>query len=128
MLFRLIKANFRKDFSQMISFLFIVILSASLLQVGLTLLLGYSENQQRKMEDFNSADITIKLKDTDEDVLEIERYLSSLPEIERYEILRTVSVNAKTESDDATSKNNNDSIDGYYEFAEYTNERNIEQI
>ena len=112
----------------MISFLFIVILSASLLQVGLTLLLGYSENQQRKMEDFNSADITIKLKDTDEDVLEIERYLSSLPEIERYEILRTVSVNAKTESDDATSKNNNDSIDGYYEFAEYTNERNIEQI
>ena len=51
MLGKLIKANFRKDMSHMISFLLIVILSSFLMQLGLMLVLGYNSQFGRKCEE-----------------------------------------------------------------------------
>ena len=87
MLGKLIKANFRKDFSQMISFLLIVILSSTMLGCGLTLLLGYNNDYARTLEANNAADIGMHvsgLKEYSGELTEIERYLASSPCVEDY--------------------------------------------
>lgn len=87
MLGKLIKANFRKDFSQMISFLLIVILSSTMLGCGLTLLLGYNDDYERTLETNNAADIGMHvsgLKEYSGELTEIERYLASSPCVEDY--------------------------------------------
>lgn len=87
MLGKLIKANFRKDFSQMISFLLIVILSSTMLGCGLTLLLGYNNDYARTLEANNAADIGLDvsgLKEYSGELTEIERYLASSPCVADY--------------------------------------------
>ena len=49
MLGKLLKANFRKDMSHMVSFLLIVILSSFMMQIGLMLVSGYNSQFERKI-------------------------------------------------------------------------------
>ena len=90
MLTKLIKANYRKDFSQMISFLAIVILSATMLNIGLTILFGFSSDMDSKFKAMNAAEICIGFDyEADADDLhsvlsDIGRYLDSNENVVRY--------------------------------------------
>ena len=90
MLTKLIKANYRKDFSQMISFLARVILSATMLNIGLTILFGFSSDMDSKYKAMNAADIYIGFDyEADADDLhsvlsDIGRYLNSNENVVRY--------------------------------------------
>ena len=133
MLSKLIKANFRKDFSQMISFLLIVILSSTMLGCGLTLLLGYSDDYGRTLEANNSADIRIHVSGLNEDkdeLAEIERYLSSSPYVSDYAEINGIYVNASLEKsgENEDSKDLMASAETSAVFAPFDEDRDIERM
>ena len=122
MLGKLIKANFRKDMSHMISFLLIVILSSFLLQLGIFLVLGYNSQFQRKVEELNSPDLMVMTATFDEEERRaILDYISSLPEIDYYELVPTISLRTEIVKDDVDtdSKNGLDNVSGAYQYAPY---------
>lgn len=122
MLGKLIKANFRKDMSHMISFLLIVILSSFLLQLGIYLVLGYNSQFQRKVEELNSPDLMVMTATFDEEERsEILDYISSLPEIDYYELVPTVSLHTEVVEEDAEtdSKDQRDHVSGAFQYAPY---------
>ena len=122
MLGKLIKANFRKDMSHMISFLLIVILSSFLLQLGLLLVLGYNTQFEKKCEELNSPDLMVMTASFDpEERQEVLDYISSLPEVDYYELVPTISlrteiINEELEDDSKNALNN---VSGAYEYAAY---------
>lgn len=132
MLTKLIKANFRKDLSQMISFLLIVILSSTMLGCGLTLLVGYSSDYKKKLDDNNAADVRIHLSGPAEyrqnDLGELERYLASDPDIESYEIVSGLLTNASLEQDDEYSKDLSDSESVTAMITPLDEDRDIERL
>ena len=122
MLGKLIKANFRKDMSHMVSFLLIVILSSFLMQFGLMLVLGYNSQFERKCEELNSPDLMVMTATFDpEERQEILEYISSLPEVEYYELVPTVSLKTDIINEDAEtdSKNGLENVSGAYQYAAY---------
>ena len=122
MLGKLIKANFRKDMSHMISFLLIVILSSSLMQFGLLLVLGYNSQFERKCEELNSPDLMVMTASFDpEERQAVLDYLSSLPEVEYYELVPTISLKTEiiNEDKETDSKNALDNVSGAYQYAPY---------
>lgn len=122
MLGKLIKANFRKDMSHMISFLLIVILSSFLMQLGLFLVLGYNSQFARKVEELNSPDLMVMTASYDEkERRAVIDYISSLPEVDYYELVPTITLRTEVvdENADVDSKNGMDNINGAYEYAPY---------
>ncbi len=122
MLGKLIKANFRKDMSHMVSFLLIVILSSFLMQLGLMLVLGYNAQFATKCEELNSPDLMVMTATFDpEERQAILDYISSLPEVEYYELVPTVSLRTEIINDEADedSKNALDNVSGAYQYAAY---------
>lgn len=122
MLGKLIKANFRKDMSHMISFLLIVILSSFLLQLGLLLVLGYNTQFEKKCEELNSPDLMVMTASFDpEERQEVLDYISSLPEVDYYELVPTISLRTEIINEDADtdSKDALDNVSGAYEYAAY---------
>ena len=118
MLGKLIKANFRKDFSQMISFLLIVILSSTMLGCGLTLLLGYNDDYETKLAANNSAHVRMHVvgsKDHRDELTDIERYLASSPCVEDY-----VTVDGLMATTSIDQSDNDDDVKDLMESAEYT--------
>lgn len=130
MITKLIKANFRKDITQMISFILIVILSATMLQVGITLLLGYSQSQKQILEDINSADIVMHFGEnlTDEQYLEVQRYIESLSEIDKYETVSFVRLGMTTKEEVTDSKDVTDDYSVSLDFMEYPADRDIDKV
>lgn len=133
MLSKLIKANFRKDFSQMISFLLIVILSSTMLGCGLTLLLGYSDDYEHTLDANNSADIRIHVSGTNEDLdelTEIERYLSSSPYVDDYAEVNGLLTNTSLEKtgDNEDSKDLMAAAETTAMFAPFDEDRDIERM
>ena len=133
MLGKLIKANFRKDFSQMISFLLIVILSSTMLGCGLTLLLGYSDDYEHTLDANNSADIRIRVSGTNEDLdelTEIERYLSSSPYVDDYAEVNGLLTNTSLEKtgDNEDSKDLMAAAETTAMFAPFDEDRDIERM
>ena len=133
MLSKLIKANFRKDFSQMISFLLIVILSSTMLGCGLTLLLGYSDDYEHTLDANNSADIRIRVSGTNEDLdelTEIERYLSSSPYVDDYAEVNGLLTNTSLEKtgDNEDSKDLMAAAETTAMFAPFDEDRDIERM
>ena len=83
MLGKLLKANFRKDMSHMVSFLLIVILSSFMMQIGLMLVSGYNSQFERKVEELNSPDLMVYFATFDQEERDsIVDYISSLPEVD----------------------------------------------
>ena len=88
MLGKLLKANFRKDMSHMVSFLLIVILSSFMMQIGLMLVSGYNSQFERKVEELNSPDLMVYFATFDQEERDsIVDYISSLPEVDSYELV-----------------------------------------
>ncbi|MCR4558177.1 MAG: ABC transporter permease [Saccharofermentans sp.] len=122
MLGKLLKANFRKDMSHMISFLLIVILSSTLMQLGLMLIIGYNSQFERKVKELNSPDLRVLMLTFDEEErASILDYITSLPEVDYYELVPTVTLKTEVVSDDIDpdSKNAMDNVSGAYYFSPY---------
>ena len=122
MLGKLIKANFRKDMSHMISFLLIVILSSFLMQLGMFLVLGYNSQFARKVDELNSPDLMVMTATFDEEERsKILDYISSLPEIDYYELVPTVTLQTEIVKEDAEtdSKDKMDNISGAFQYVPY---------
>ena len=108
--------------SHMISFLLIVILSSSLMQLGLMLIMGYNSQFERKVEELNSPDIRVMMATYDEEErTSILDYISSLPEVDYYEMVPTVTLRTEVVSDDIDpdSKNAMDNVSGVYDYVPY---------
>ena len=122
MLGKLIKANFRKDMSHMISFLLIVILSSFLMHLGLMLILGYNSQFARKVEELNSPDLMVMMATYDEEERRsILDYISSLPEVDYYELVPTITLPTEVVSDDIDpdSKDALENVSGSYAYVPY---------
>jgi len=122
MLGKLIKANFRKDMSHMISFLLIVILSSFLMQLGMFLVLGYNSQFEQKVEELNSADLMVFSASYDEEARRaVIDYISSLPEVDYYELVPTISLYTEVvdENAETDSKNGYENVSGTYDYAPY---------
>ncbi len=122
MLGKLIKANFRKDMSHMISFLLIVILSSFLMHLGLMLILGYNSQFEKKVEQLNSPDLMVYMATYDEEERRsILDYISSLPEVDYYELVPTITLQTEVVRDDIDpdSKDALENVSGTYDYAPY---------
>ena len=122
MLGKLIKANFRKDMSHMISFLLIVILSSFLMHLGLMLILGYNSQFERKVEQLNSPDLMVMMATFDEEERSsILDYISSLPEVDYYELVPTITLPTDVVRDDIDpdSKDALENVSGSYSYVPY---------
>ena len=108
MLGKLLKANFRKDMSHMVSFLLIVILSSFMMQIGLMLVSGYNSQFERKVEELNSPDLMVYFATFDQEERDsIVDYISSLPEVDSYELVPATYLQTEIVRDDIDPDNKN---------------------
>ena len=122
MLGKLLKANFRKDMSHMVSFLLIVILSSFMMQIGLMLVSGYNSQFERKVEELNSPDLMVYFATFDQEERDsIIDYISSLPEVDSYELVPATYLQTEIVRDDIDPDNKNamDNVNGTYGYAAY---------
>ena len=122
MLGKLLKANFRKDMSHMVSFLLIVILSSFMMQIGLMLVSGYNSQFERKVEELNSPDLMVYVASYDKEERDaIVEYISSLPEVDNYELVPATYLATEIVRDDIDPDNKNamDNVNGTYGYAAY---------
>ncbi|MBR6484219.1 MAG: ABC transporter permease [Clostridiales bacterium] len=123
MLGKLIKANFRKDMSHMISFLLIVILSSFLMQLGLMLVIGYNSQFERKVEELNSPELVVFMATDDEaEESAVMDYITSLPEVDYYEIKPSVPLYTEVLTADGEKTDSKDALSnttGSYYYAPY---------
>ncbi len=85
MLSKLIKSNFKNDFSHMITFFLIMVLAVFMMHTGLAILVGYSDLHEKKKEEYNFADLMIHSVLRPEDNLAIEEIIRNADYIESYE-------------------------------------------
>ena len=85
MLGKLIKSNFKNDFSHMITFFLIMVLAVFMMHTGLAILVGYSDLHEKKKEEYNFADLMIHSVLRPEDNLAIEEIIRNADYIESYE-------------------------------------------
>ena len=72
MLAKLIKSNFKNDFSHMITFFLIMVLSVFLFHSGIMIFVGYSNVHKEKVKEYNWSDVMVisALKDSDMEKIE----------------------------------------------------------
>ncbi|MCR5214430.1 MAG: FtsX-like permease family protein [Eubacterium sp.] len=121
MLLKLIKSNFKNDFSHMISFFLIMVLSSAMLFAGLSILLGYNGLHEKKVDLYNFADIAVIYLDNKD---KVENYLENSLDLEVYEEAEMVECNIIFEKDgykeDTKDAYSMTSISGYMApFGEY---------
>lgn len=87
MLGKLLKSNFKNDFSHMITFFLIMVLAVFMLHTGLAILLGYSTLHKEKQEQYNFADLMVHSILRPEENQKIEEIISNADYIESYEKL-----------------------------------------
>lgn len=85
MLTKLIKSNFKNDFSHMITFFLIMVIAVFMLYTGLAILIGYSDLHKQKKEEYNFADLEVKSVTRDEDNMLLEDIISNADYIQSYE-------------------------------------------
>lgn len=85
MLSKLIKSNFKNDFSHMITFFLIMVLSVFMFHTGIMIFIGYSTVHREKVEKYNLADMIVLTALKPEDMEEIEEIISTSDYIESYE-------------------------------------------
>lgn len=115
MLTKLIKSNFKNDFSHMITFFLIMVLAVFMFHTGIAILLGYATLHRDKQKEYNFADLMVQSALAPEDKEKIEEIISNEEGIESYEkyypVIRQFS---KTkEGSDEESKN-------MYDMSTYT--------
>lgn len=85
MIGKLIKSNFKNDFSHMITFFLIMVLSTFLFHTGIMIFKGYSTVYQDKLEKYNWADIAVISVLKPEDTEKIEEIISTSDYVASYE-------------------------------------------
>lgn len=85
MLGKLIKSNFKNDFSHMVTFFLIMVLAVFMLHTGLAILVGYSNLHENKKEEYNFADLMIHSILRSEDNQAVEEIIRNADYIESYE-------------------------------------------
>ena len=85
MLNKLIKSNFKKDLSHMVTFFLIMTLAVFMLHTGLAVLLGYSTLHQDKKKQYNFADLMVESALKPEDKAKIEEIIAGADYIDSYE-------------------------------------------
>ncbi len=85
MLNKLIKSNFKNDFSHMITFFLIMVLAVFMLHTGLAILIGYADLHNQKKEEYNFADLMVHSVLKPEDNQAIEEIIRNSDYIESYE-------------------------------------------
>ena len=85
MLSKLIKSNFKNDFSHMITFFLIMVLSVFLFHTGLMVFIGYSTVHKEKIEQYNWADMIVLSALEPSEMEKIEEIISTSDYIEEYE-------------------------------------------
>ena len=113
MISKLIKSNFKNDFSHMITFFLIMVLAVFMLHTGLAILLGYSTLHKDKKEEYNFADIMVQSILPPEDKEKIEEIINNSEYIESYEKLHPVMMefSRSKEGAEEDSKNMYDTSD-----------------
>ncbi len=85
MLAKLIKSNFKNDFSHMITFFLIMVLSVFLFHSGIMIFVGYSNVHKEKVKEYNWSDVMVISALKDSDMEKIEEIISTSDVIESYE-------------------------------------------
>ncbi len=85
MLTKLIKSNFKNDFSHMITFFLIMVLAVFMFHTGIAILLGYATLHRDKQKEYNFADLMVQSALAPEDKEKIEEIISNEEGIESYE-------------------------------------------
>ena len=75
MLTKLIKSNFKNDFSHMITFFLIMVLAVFMFHTGIAILLGYATLHRDKQKEYNFADLMVQSALAPEDKEKIDRIL-----------------------------------------------------
>lgn len=91
MLTKLIKSNFKNDFSHMITFFLIMVLSTFLFHTGIMIFKGYSTVYQDKLEKYNWSDIVVISALKPEDIEKIEEIISTSDYVASYEKNKPIS-------------------------------------
>ena len=85
MLGKLLKSNFKNDFSHMITFFLIMVLAVFMMHTGFAILVGYSDLHEKKKEEYNFADVMVHSFLRSEDNQAIEEIIRNADYIETYE-------------------------------------------
>ena len=101
MLNKLIKSNFKNDFSHMITFFLIMVLAAFMLHTGLAIFLGYSHLHKDKLEEYNFADLLVYSLLKPEDNQQIEEIIRNAEYIDSYEKVYPIAKEFTKTKDDA---------------------------
>ncbi|MBQ9200283.1 MAG: ABC transporter permease [Lachnospiraceae bacterium] len=109
MLGKLIKSNFKKDFSHMITFFLIMVLSVVLLHSGIMILMGYGKLFDIKKEELNSADLMVQYNMERDRFFELEELIASADYIASYEKINPIQKEFVKEDEEYDS----DSKDAY---------------
>lgn len=111
MLSKLIKSNFKNDFSHMITFFLIMVLSVFMLHTGIMILIGYNTVYKEKLEEYNLADLIVLSALKPEEKEKTEEIISTSDYIESYEKVVPIQKQFKIEKNgsvDGDSKNGYD--------------------
>ncbi|MGN0394709.1 MAG: FtsX-like permease family protein [Coprococcus sp.] len=111
MLTKLIKSNFKNDFSHMVSFFLIITISVVMLHTGLMVLTGYNSLFDRKRIELNSADAVVNYCSlSDEENCVADEIINSAEYIDSYEKLHPIVANFEYKKDgyESGSKDNDD--------------------
>ena len=116
MLNKLIKSNFKNDFSHMITFFLIMILSVFMLHTGIMILTGYNTVYKEKLEKYNFADLVVLSALKPEEKEKTEEIIATSDFIEKYEKVVPIQeefIIEKGEAVDGDSKNGYDTSKFY---------------
>ena len=121
MIRNLIKSNFRNDFSYMITFFLIMLLSTMMLYLGLAVLTGYEDMITQKKSDMNSADVAVERVLMMPDEKDIGDVLDETGIVKDYVILNPVTKRIRVDREDSNkdSKSVYNSSAGEFRFLPY---------
>ena len=111
MLSKLIKSNFKNDFSHMITFFLIMVLSVFMLHTGIMILIGYNTVYKEKLEKYNLADLIVLSALKPEEKEKTEEIISTSDFIESYEKVVPISKQFKIEKNGAADGDSKNSYD-----------------
>ena len=111
MLSKLIKSNFKNDFSHMITFFLIMVLSVFMLHTGIMILIGYNTVYKEKLEKYNFADLIVLSALKPEEKEKTEEIISTSDFIESYEKVVPIQKQFKIEKAGAVDGDSKNSYD-----------------
>ncbi len=114
MLRKLIKSNFKNDFSHLITYFLIMVLAVLMLHTGLAVFRGYETLHEDKKEKYNFADIMVRCNLSPEDIDALEAILAEADYIGSYEKLNPVVMEMQRREEEEKANTQNIYDDHYH--------------